>query len=83
MMLLFGKSPLPIKHRTHSYEMPTARLSVQAQDDPLITPYMVMGLVSQVRGRRINHSVYRPRERERGRERRRGREAQRAERERE
>ena len=53
--------------------------SGQARDDPLITPYMVMGLVKLDRGRRSSHSVYGPRKRERGRERRRvgGREAQR------
>ena len=32
--------------------MPTVRLSGQAWDDLLITPYMVMGLMSQVRGQR-------------------------------
>ena len=37
------ENPLPIKRRTHSYEMPTARLSGQARDDPLIIPYRSWG----------------------------------------
>ena len=45
-VIVWKESSLPIKHGTHSYEMPTARLSGQARYDPLITPYMVMGLVS-------------------------------------
>ena len=70
-VIVWKESPFPIKRGTHSYEMPTARLSSQAWDDPLITSYMVMGLVSRDRGRRTSHSVVctglgRERERKKG-----------------
>ena len=53
-VIVWKESSLPIKCGTDSYEMPTARLSGQVRDDLLITPCMVMGLVSRVRGRRTS-----------------------------
>ena len=66
-VIVWKESPLPIKCRIHSYQMLTARLSGQAQDDPLITPYMVMGLMSRDRNQHTSRSVYGSRERERER----------------
>ena len=60
LLLYLNSKQLAGLTRMHSYRMPTAILSGQTREIPLISLYMGMGFVSWFRERRKSHSVYGP-----------------------